>query len=361
MNYLLLTIDYELFGYGNYLGDVIHHIINPAKQLIGLSEKYGIPFTFYFEIEEYIKFEKHSHRLKKNLGYDPAKMIFDNLQEIINSGNDVQLHVHPEWHRATYNNDKWFLCLNENTVDSLYKDQADTTNFIRSRKEIIETITSKSHKLHKIVAFRAGGFNARPALKLLPALRKNGIVFESSLVKGLYQKSPLGFVDYRKCPADKTLWRVDDDICMENELGLIYEIPIYSIFKRRFRHLTYNKIRTKTSKDIPKNKKIDFLKQLNINNPAKLIKYLMQKAPVKMDIHNQSPKYLINLLNAAIGSGHASSFPNIFVAIGHTKEHNEMNCKAIEQFLQKLPIIPDLQIITFTQLYNIFQDQGYIK
>ena len=49
MRYIVLTVDYEIFGNG--LGDVQQHIIEPANQIANLVKQYVIPFTFFFVVE----------------------------------------------------------------------------------------------------------------------------------------------------------------------------------------------------------------------------------------------------------------------------------------------------------------------
>ena len=57
MRYLVLTVDYEIFGIGT--GDVRKHVIDPTDQMVRSCDRYGVPLTVFFEVEEYLHFVKH--------------------------------------------------------------------------------------------------------------------------------------------------------------------------------------------------------------------------------------------------------------------------------------------------------------
>src|ERR1700743_2905378 len=126
--HVVLSVDYEIFGNGE--GDARQHIVEPTDRMARLCEKYGAPLTVFFEVEEYLAFEKYRDALKKTLGYDPAAEIRQQIIALAKAGHDIQLHIHPQWYRADYRDGKWLLQPEKTTVDSLFATQEETTNYI---------------------------------------------------------------------------------------------------------------------------------------------------------------------------------------------------------------------------------------
>jgi len=58
--HVVISVDYEIFGNGE--GDVRQHTVDPTNRMARLCEKYGAPLTVFFEVEEYLAFEKISRR-----------------------------------------------------------------------------------------------------------------------------------------------------------------------------------------------------------------------------------------------------------------------------------------------------------
>jgi hypothetical protein len=327
--HIVVTVDYEIFGNGE--GDVRQHTTGPTERMARLCEKYGAPLTIFFEVEEYLAFERHRDALKKSLGYDPAAEIRQQIIALAKAGHDIQLHLHPQWYQADFRDGKWRLRPEKTTVDSLFETQEETTNYIAERKEAIEKIVAESGRQHTVTVYRAGAFSAQPGVRLLPALAKNGFVIDSSVVKGLVQNRYPEFLDYRNAPSAKEPWRVSREVSEQDPAGPIWEVPIYSKMRRRFQQITVRRLRAKFSKNIPKTQQQDMVQQLGIKkNPFALLKLLAQPVPIKLDYHNQSPGTLLSWIKsapAAINGG-----LDVVVLIGHTKEHTDD--AAFEEFLK---------------------------
>src|SRR4051812_41410630 len=140
--HMVVSVDYEIFGNGE--GDVRQHTVDPTERMARLCEKYGGPLTVFFEVEEYLAFEKFRDALVKTLGYDPATLIRQQIIALAKAGHDIQLHLHPQWHRADFKNGKWVLDREKNTVDSLFQTQEETTNYIADRKAVIEKMLAEA-------------------------------------------------------------------------------------------------------------------------------------------------------------------------------------------------------------------------
>ena len=344
MRFLILSVDYEIFGNGS--GDVRRHVIDPTGRMARLCQQHHVPLTVFFEAEEYAAFVQHADQLKKDLGYDPAALIRQQVISLIQNGHDVQLHLHPEWHGARYEAGKWLLHPDKKTVDALFETQAEVNGYIATRKKLIEEMAAEANSSRKVRAYRAGAFSAQPGQKLLTGLAENAIFIDSSVVKGLHSASQ-GF-DYRQAPSAKGPWRVSDDVARQDEGGSVWEFPIYSVMGRRVNQLTFNRLCAKFSKNVPKDKQREMIAQLDLrpSHPFKLLQFLWQPIPIKLDFHNLSTAALLNWIRSAPKP--APGQPDVLVLIGHTKEH--IDDRRFEQLVAALSHEPDLGIISFDGL-----------
>ncbi len=344
MRLIILSVDYEVFGNGS--GDVRQHIVNPTDRMARLCQQHRVPLTVFFEVEEYVAFVKYAGQLEKDLGYDPAALIRQQVISLIQNGHDVQLHLHPEWHGARYEAGKWLLHPDKKTVDSLFETQAEVIDYIATRKKLIEEMAANANSSRKVRVYRAGAFSAQPGQKLLTGLAKNAIFIDSSVVKGLH--SPSRGFDYRQAPSTKGPWRVSDDVARQDDGGLVWEFPIYSVMGRRVNQLTFSRLRAKFSNNVPKDKQKEMIAQLDLrpSHPFKLLQFLWQPVPIKLDFHNLSTAALLNWIRSAPKTVHGQ--PDVLVLIGHTKEH--IDDQRFEQLLEALANEPELKIISFDAL-----------
>lgn len=340
MRLLILSVDYEIFGNG--AGDVRQHTVDPTEAMAKLCEKHQVPLTVFFEVEEYVAFLKFDKELTRDLGYSPAALIRKQIADLISRGHDVQLHLHPEWYGAGYRDRQWLLHPEKKTVDSLFQTQAEVTNYIAQRKQVIEEICPG----HKVTCYRAGAFSAQPGGMLLAALAENGFIIDTSVVKGLY--GPGHAFDYRNAPSSKGPWRVKDEVATADAAGPLWEFPIYSVMGRRLNQLTFNRLKAKFSKNVPKGKQKEMISQLGLRpgNPFALIKFLWQPIPIKLDFHNLSTPELMRLIRSAPKV--EGTDPDVLMLIGHTKEH--IDNERFDQLLAAIIQNQDMKVVTLDNL-----------
>lgn len=343
MRSLVLSVDYEIFGNGT--GDVRQHVTIPTERMTRLCEKYNIPLTIFLETEEYFSFIQNAGQLKADLGCDPAQLIREQMVELIRRGHDVQLHLHPEWYGARYEQGKWVLRPEKQTVDALFETEEETSIYIGSRKQLLRELLQEAESQRDVVAYRAGAFSAQPSVKLLGALAANGISLDSSVVKGLTRRNGIVSMDYRNAPSAKNPWRVGTDVAKEDSQGAIWELPIYSVTQRRFQQATWTRLRAKFSKNVPKNRQRQMVQQLGMGkNPVSVLKFLFQPVPIKLDYHNLSPETLLHWIKSAPPP--QAGLPDLVMLIGHTKEH--INDEAFDAFLQLVSRDPELKIVSLS-------------
>ncbi len=350
--YISITVDYEIFGNG--LGDVRQHIVDPTERMARICEKYDAPLSVFFEAEEYLAFERYRDTLNSELGYDPAQLIASQTIDLARRGHDFQLHLHPEWYTTRYENGAWQLDFSKRTVDSLFDNEEDTSQFIAERKFTIEKLLQQAGSKQNVCVYRAGAFCAQPGNLLLRALEKNGFVFDTSLVKDLYRFDKHVSLDFRGAPRHKRHWQVSNDVAVEDPKGTITEIPIYSQTGRRFQQITLSRLAAKFSKNIPKEQQQGMVGSLKMGkNPISIAKFLTSKFPIKLDYHNMSARQLIRWIKNAPPPTEGEL--DVIILIGHTKEH--INDLAFEKFVRQAVQIPDVRVVSLSEIASLIKER----
>jgi hypothetical protein len=355
MRRVILSVDYEIFGNG--AGDVRRHIIEPADRMARLCERQQVPLTIFFEAEEYTAFVQHAAALRKDLGYDPAALMREQIIRLIRQGHDVQLHLHPEWFGARYEGRQWLLHPEKKTVDALFETQAEVTEYIASRKRMIEEMAADANSPRAVRAYRAGAFSAQPGRKLLAALAECDIIIDSSVVRGLHGAGS-GY-DYRTAPCARGPWRVRDDVVVEDSAGPVWEFPISSVMGRRFQQLTPTRLRAKFSSNVPREKKQETVEQFGLRpgDPLGFIRFLGQSVPLKLDYHNVTPNRLMRWIRSAPKPENGGM--DVIMLIGHTKEH--IQDQGLAKLLQMIGRETDIKVISLDMLARALQPAAVLN
>ena len=339
---LLLTLDYEIFGNGS--GDVRQHMVEPTEQMARICERYEVPLTIFFEVEEYLGFCRNARDLEQALGYDPARLIREQVRSLVRHGHDVQLHLHPQWYGARFASGHWVLRPEMVTVDHLFGTIEETVSYIAERKALLEELIGGVSE-RRVSAYRAGAFSARPGGKLLAALAQNDIQFDSSVVRGLFCQTGDYCLDYRDVKTRKRLWPVSDDVIREDPDGLVWEVPIHSVLARRYQQLTFSRLRAKFSGNIPKTQQKQMVNRFfRPRQPIDTVKALFEPVPLKLDFHNQTSAEFCRAIASAEQEDDLGPV-DVLVAIGHSKEH--VDDRAFEALVKSISQKPGIEIGTF--------------
>jgi hypothetical protein len=338
---IILSVDHEIFGNGT--GDVRKHMTEPGELMARACEKHGMPLTVFFEVEEYMAFGRERESLMAALGYDPEQEVRAQAVDFVKRGHDLQLHVHPEWVGSTFENDAWLLRPDKRTVDSLFETVDATTEYIRTRKAVVDGIWEEAGSDKRVTAFRAGAFCAQPGGKLLPALAANGIFVDSSLVKGLTRDDEHVHLDFRAAPSGRRHWQVTQDVACEDRAGEVLELPIYSRMGRRIQQMTPRRLMAKFSKSVPMAKQREMVSQLGMGrSPASVARFLAKPFPIKLDFHNMSARQMLRWIRNAPPAPDGDM--DVIMLIGHSKEHRDH--ANFEAFLAGLAAEPSLEVIS---------------
>jgi hypothetical protein len=325
---ILLTYDYELF-FGKSTGSVDKCLIEPTNELIAFTKKFNIQITFFVDVGYLIRLEYYSQRFQ-HLKEDYQK-ILQQLNDILDSGNDIQLHIHPHWEQSVYRNNQW-----EVRTNGAYK----LDDF--SDEEIRLIVSKYKHYLDAIVGykttvFRAGGWCIQPFHRLKTIFKELGITIDSSVFPGGSFYSSHYHFDFTKSPK-KEMYRFEDNESEEVDDGYFTEYPIGSI---RYYPLFYWKLYTLGRLFPSQHKMIGdgvFLRQPN-RKTSSLIESTWN--------HISTDGFYASKLEYALRHFKRKKFSTL-VFIGHPKGMTRYSLRKTETFIQKYH--KEHSFISFRQL-----------
>ena len=216
---VLLTFDYELFFKKS--GSIENCIIKPVNDLIESLELSGSKVTFFIDT-------LFLHKLKNE--NDCTRMqyliIETQLKRLIQQGHRIELHLHPHWQDAVYDNslNEWkFLTYDNYKLSSLH--ESEVRELFRSGVNMINDIAREVDPDYKVEAFRAGGWCIEPFDLLKDSFIESGIYVDSSVVPGIFMDSELHNIDFRNAPK-YSFYKFKDDIQKVEETGCFIEVPL---------------------------------------------------------------------------------------------------------------------------------------
>lgn len=225
MKSLVFTLDYELFGNGS--GDVFKHIIEPTEKLLVIAEKYGLKYTFFFEVIEYWKLKEEWGK-GNAMGYkiNPVVAMENQLKEAFRNGHDIQLHLHPQWVDAYWQDDKWNVNLNEWRLGGYHREGENSLeNLFRRGKQTLEELLKPVCPEYQCVAVRAGGYNIQPSEEIVKAMIATGIKVDSSIYPGGKETGLLSNYDYTTIDPSLGEWQIGERL-EEQGASSLTELPI---------------------------------------------------------------------------------------------------------------------------------------
>lgn len=221
---LILTLDYELPQ--NRRPDVRRYMLAPTHALLEACAGCGAKVTIMAEMAEVWAWENAANReFRKDLGYDAAALVREQLIGAVRSGHDVQLHLHPQWLAARWSGGNWRLDFSRYRLPLL--DPGDLAGLLRRGKRDLEGMLAPLGADYACLGFRAGNWMTQPSAPYLRALQAAGLASETSVFKWGYIQTPSVFLDYRQACSPIYPWYADGDINRAAAEGIL-EMPIYA-------------------------------------------------------------------------------------------------------------------------------------
>lgn len=245
MLYICASFDYELFMGKNYVPEK-KVLIEPTYQLSRMLEKEAVSGCFFADVCCPIQYRK--------LGYSEFPDQFDTqLRDLISSGHDVQLHIHPNWLKTIkIGNEieferKYFRIHNWKTVS-----ENSIKNIIHEGVKYLYNVIKPVYPDYRCIAYRSGGYCLQPENLLTDILYDEGIRIDSSVCPGMSYSQDGMYYDFKKILLNNYFFNVDhginDNIQHKLSNGL-FEVPVGS-----YKTFPYRLIASKLNKTMSTDK-----------------------------------------------------------------------------------------------------------
>ncbi len=224
---LHLTVDYEIFGDGS--GSVKPCMIDSSNAMMDLAEEFGASILFYAEVNEYWAFKTHPKY------QSDAAIMEAQMKDMIKRGHDVQLHLHPQWIDAQYddqagwklNYNYWRLPFVPNGLGTV-EDQRSLLGLFTKGKKTLEHIIRSVDAEYSCNAFRAGAWCIQPEETILQAMQQVGFKKDSTLAPGAYMNNGLTYFDFRGHESTFQPFPIRDNLQKRDNKGQLIEYPIWT-------------------------------------------------------------------------------------------------------------------------------------
>ena len=214
---IFLTFDYEMFLRRS--GSINKCILMPISLIIDRLKRNNIKAVFFIDILQLYMLRKNNHIHDFNI-------LKDNILELLKDGHQIELHVHPHWVDAIYDNEnkEWDLSNDANyCFNSL--DIIDQKKIFDIAYNELNNIVKSYDPNYQITGFRAGGLCLQPFNIFEPHLKKHKIFFESSVAPGMKSSSNTHYYDYMRYKLREP-YRFKNDPLNNDINGEFIEFPI---------------------------------------------------------------------------------------------------------------------------------------
>src|ERR1041385_5473482 len=370
--HLALVDDWELSGNGS--GDIRQLQFEPMRRLVSIYNRLGIRGSFNAEVMQQITFRHQQARANE------LKLLADEWDEIVREtfrqGHDIQLHVHPQWHNAEYQNGRWKLTADWSILNY---SRDDALRMLRQARKYLENLLKGVDRNYRCVSFRSGAWCIAPSPHMLDLLVQLGIVFDMSIVAGVKYDTRNIKLDYTGCEesflpyypvmtdARKVSEKVEPIVCVPTNC-------FYASRRQVLRHhldKAAGKIRNKiTRPNVVSNNgrsveaygeqwaKIDGSRLQRVYRKA-IVPYIKGKHTIS-DLAQLDYALMMEMLESIRKQSRASGLSDVPVVLeNHTKDLH--NFADLERFLRKAAGSSDIKFITLTELARNLKDKFKVK
>jgi hypothetical protein len=162
------------------------------RRLRNAYERYGLRGSFNAEVMQQLA------HLRLGVEHDELRVLAEEWEQLVRDtfsrGHDVQLHVHPQWLDAVYEEGHWKL---RDSWSILDYSAEQIRSMLETGKRYLEELLRPLDASYRCVSFRSGSWCIAPSADALPALADVGIVFDMSIVEGIFYDTPHVKLDYR--------------------------------------------------------------------------------------------------------------------------------------------------------------------
>jgi hypothetical protein len=370
--HLALVDDWELSGNGS--GNIRQLQFEPMRRLTNIYDRLGIRGSFNAEVMQQITFRQHQDHQKE------LKILADEwddmVRETFRQGHDIQLHVHPQWHNAEYQDGRWKLTADWSILNY---SREEALQMLRSGKEYLENLLKDIDRNYRCVSFRSGAWCIAPSPHMLDLLVELGIVFDMSIVAGVKYDTRNIKLDYLGCEEEFLPYYpvMTDARKVSDKVEPIICVPTNCFYASRRQVLKHHlekaigKIRRKLAgpTTVTNNGRsveaygeewaqIDGSLTKRIYRKG-IVPYLRGKHTIS-DLAQLDYPLMMEMLDSIRKRSRASGLTDVPVVLeNHTKDLH--NFSDLERFLKKAVESSDIRFVTLTELAADLKHKFNIK
>lgn len=354
--YLALTDDWELRGNGS--GDIEQIQFRAMRTLLDLYDSHGIKSTFNAEVMQQLTFRKlqdsHPH-------LEPLANAWDeHVRLAFTRGHDIQLHIHPQWSKISFANNRWTL---SGDWSLLNYEPEQSYSMLSAGKAYLEKVLEPLDPNYRCLSFRSGSSAVAPSAFLLRQLAELGLVFDMSLIQGLRVNTRNLQLDYTRCDEGFLPFypQLDDARKMSKNVEPIVCVPIFSFHLSRRRCVAEvlskvsSKIKSRDSRD-PEASSYAAQEWDDVGRsslPAKVYDKVVQPClkgkHIVADIGRLDFPSLREMLNAIRDAAHNSNQREVWVILtNHSKYISDFS--HIDRFLHEARKYEDISFVTLREI-----------
>ena len=350
--HLALTDDWELRGNGS--GDIEQIQFRAMRALVDLYDSHGVKSTFNAEVMQQLTFRKLQDTRPQ------LKQLADAWDEHVRMaytrGHDIELHIHPQWSKFSFENDRWKLAGDWSLLN--YEPEASYA-MLAASKAYLEQLLKPVDPNYRCLSFRSGSSAIAPSPFVLRQLAELGIVFDMSLIQGLRVNTRNLQLDYTRCDEGFLPFypQPEDARKMSAKVEPIVCFPIFSfnLSRRRCAAEVIAKVRSKlmsgnshhSANDSYASQEWDDVGRSSL--PAKVYDKVVQPClngkHIVADIGRLDFPSLREMLKAIREAARSSNQEEVWVVLtNHSKYISDFS--HIDRFLQEARTYNDIDFVT---------------
>jgi hypothetical protein len=232
--YLAFVDDWELRGNGG--GDPRRIQFRPMRELVRVFDKHGVRGSFNAEVMQQLTFRKFQDE------FPELRELADewdaSVLETYKQGHDVQLHIHPQWRDAQYEDGHWRLPSDWNILNH---EPEIAFEMMKAGRDYLENLLRPVNPDYRCVSFRSGAWCIAPSKHILSQLVELGVAVDISIVGGVRYDTKNVRLDYTVCEESFLPYypNMEDARKVSNKPEPIVCVPTNHFYLSRARVLPY--------------------------------------------------------------------------------------------------------------------------
>jgi hypothetical protein len=213
---------------------------------------------------------------------------------------------------------------------------------IKTCKDFLEKLLRSENPNYRCIAFRAANWSVTPSRNVIRALINNGVEIDTSVFK-FGKRTGLVSFDYSRAFSQIVPWKADEeDICLHNPSGRLWEIPIYCekrwigsfLSLMRIYRAILSRLHKFEYNDSPAEKTLRKGSSSRLGKTFQRVSFLVKRHAWKADFNQCTGHQLINVLEKAAAQHKDFPCQLPFVMIGHSKLCTGWNLASIRPLLK---------------------------